>query len=178
MKHRTSEYLYDICIIGTSDRERNERFSSTLRFSDDDFIVCKTERIINNHCSPSNRPFQPSLTRKRQVHTISIDMENYRVLGALGSGTWGVVHSAEQNGTGRKVAIKKIKSERSEEGVNFTAIREIKLLREFKHPNIIELVDVFSTPDMAICLVYEIAETDLEKILNNKQISINGLGTK
>ena len=165
-------------------------------------------------------------------------MENYRVLGALGSGTWGVVHSAEQNGTGRKVAIKKIKSERSEEGqfptfniriflkanahnnrlifvlrlvalqlscivmqchdahflwryyihdniigcellicnckgVNFTAIREIKLLREFKHPNIIELVDVFSTPDMAICLVYEIAETDLEKILNNKQISIS-----
>ena len=100
-------------------------------------------------------------------------MENYRVIGALGSGTWGVVHSAEQNGTNRKVAIKKIKSERPEEGVNFTAIREIKLLREFKHPNIIELVDVFSTPDMAICLVYEIAETDLEKILNNKQISIS-----
>ena len=100
-------------------------------------------------------------------------MENYRVLGALGSGTWGVVHSAEQNETKRKVAIKKIKSERPEEGVNFTAIREIKLLREFRHPNIIELVDVFSTPDMAICLVYEIAETDLEKILNNKQISIS-----
>ena len=100
-------------------------------------------------------------------------MENYRVLGALGSGTWGVVHKAEQNRTGRVVAIKKIKSERPEEGVNFTAIREIKLLREFKHPNIIELVDVFSTPDMAICLVYELAETDLEKILNNKQISIS-----
>ena len=131
------------------------------------------EDHFNNHCSPSSRSFQPSLERKRQVHSISTIMENYRVLGALGSGTWGVVHSAEQNGTGRKVAIKKIKSERSEEGVNFTAIREIKLLREFKHPNIIELVDVFSTPDMAICLVYEIAETDLEKILNNKQISIS-----
>ena len=119
----------------------------------------------------------PSFARLPAFHayitTCIRGMENYRVLGALGSGTWGVVHSAEQNGTGRKVAIKKIKSERPEEGVNFTAIREIKLLREFKHPNIIELVDVFSTPDMAICLVYEIAETDLEKILNNKQISIS-----
>jgi cyclin-dependent kinase 7 len=100
-------------------------------------------------------------------------MENYRVIKALGAGTWGVVHQAEQRGTGRIVAIKKIKSERPEEGVNFTAIREIKLLREFKHPNVIELVDVFSTPDMAVCLVYECARTDLEKILANKQISIS-----
>lgn len=92
---------------------------------------------------------------------------------ALGSGTWGVVHMAEQKGTGRIVAIKKIKSEKPEEGVNFTAVREIKLLREFKHENIIELVDCFSTPDMAICLVYECASTDLEKILANKAIPIS-----
>lgn len=48
---------------------------------------------------------------------------------------------AEQKGTGLVVAIKKIKSERPEEGVNFTAVREIKLLRDFKHENIITLVD-------------------------------------
>jgi cyclin-dependent kinase 7 len=81
---------------------------------------------------------------------------------------------AEQKGTGRIVAIKKIKSKRAEEGVNFTAIREIKLLREFQHENIIELVDCFTTwPDQAICLVYECAYTDLEKILNNKAIPIS-----
>jgi len=79
---------------------------------------------------------------------------------------------AEMKGTGRMVAIKKIKSERPEEGVNFTAVREIKLLREFKHENIIELVDCFTTPDQAVCLVYECAYTDLEKILANKSILI------
>jgi serine/threonine protein kinase len=100
-------------------------------------------------------------------------MENYKVVKALGQGTWGVVHMAEQKGTGRVVAIKKIKSERSEEGVNFTAVREIKLLRGFKHENVIELVDCFSTPDQAVCLVYECAYTDLEKILANKKISIS-----
>jgi cyclin-dependent kinase 7 len=105
-------------------------------------------------------------------------MENYKVIKPLGQGTWGVVHMAEQRGTGRIVAVKKIKSERPEEGVNFTAVREIKLLREFKHPNIIELVDVFSTPDLAVCLVYECAHTDLEKILNNKSIPISLADTK
>lgn len=99
-------------------------------------------------------------------------MENYRVIKALGQGTWGVVHMAEQKLTGRKVAIKKIKSERPEEGINFTAVREIKILKEFKHENVIELVDCFSTPDLAVCLVYEVAFTDLEKIITNKVIPI------
>ncbi|GKY99435.1 hypothetical protein MPSEU_000898100 [Mayamaea pseudoterrestris] len=100
-------------------------------------------------------------------------MDSYKVIKALGQGTWGVVHQAEQKGTGRIVAIKKIKSERPEEGVNFTAVREIKLLREFKHEHIIDLVDCFTTPDQAVCLVYECAYTDLEKILNNKAIPLS-----
>ena len=54
---------------------------------------------------------------------------------------------AKQKTTSRTVTIKKIKSERPGEGVNFTAVRKIKLLREFKHENIIELVDVFTTLD-------------------------------
>uniref|UniRef100_A0A7S4IML3 Cyclin-dependent kinase 2 homolog n=1 Tax=Odontella aurita TaxID=265563 RepID=A0A7S4IML3_9STRA len=105
-------------------------------------------------------------------------MENYRVIKALGQGTWGVVKMAEQTGTGRIVAIKKIKSERPEEGVNFTAVREIKLLREFKHENIIELVDCFTTSDMAVALVYECAHTDLSNILANRAISMSLADTK
>jgi len=105
-------------------------------------------------------------------------MENYKVLKALGKGTWGVVHLAEQIGTNRKVALKKIKSTKAEEGVNFTAIREIKLLREFKHEHIIDLVDCFVTSDKAVCLVYEVAHTDLEKILNNRSIPISLADTK
>ena len=105
-------------------------------------------------------------------------MDNYKVVKALGQGTWGVVHMAEQKQTGRMVAVKKIKSTSVEQGVNFTAVREIKLLREFKHPNIIELVDCFTTPDQAVCLVYECAYTDLEKILKNKSIPISLADTK
>ena len=105
-------------------------------------------------------------------------MDKYEVIKALGQGTWGVVHLAKQKSSGRHVALKKIKSERPEDGINFTAIREIKLLREFKHENIIELVDVFTTSDMAVCLVYEVAYTDLSKILKNRAISISLADTK
>lgn len=105
-------------------------------------------------------------------------MDKYEVNKELGRGTWGVVHMATQKSSGRSVALKKIKSERPEEGINFTAIREIKLLREFKHENVIELVDVFTTPDMAVILAYEVADTDLEKILKNRAISISLADTK
>eukprot|EP00957_Ditylum_brightwellii_P089687 6829946-Ditylum_brightwellii.AAC.1 len=43
-------------------------------------------------------------------------MENYKKIKALGKGTWGVVHMAKQTTTGCFVSIKKIKSERPEEG--------------------------------------------------------------
>lgn len=104
--------------------------------------------------------------------------DKYNEIGELGRGTWGVVVLAEQISTGRRVALKTIKSERPEEGINFTAVREIKLLREFKHENVIDLVDVYITVEMAVCLVYEVAETDLDKILKNRAISISLADTK
>ena len=102
----------------------------------------------------------------------------YKMTKELGRGTWGVVYGAVQKETGRDVAIKKIKSMNKDDGINFTAIREIKLLREFKHPNIIELVDVYTTPDQAVSLIYECAYTDLEKIIKDKRIPISMADTK
>ena len=40
--------------------------------------------------------------------------------------------------TGEVVAIKKIRLEREDDGVPSTAIREISLLKNLKHPNIVE----------------------------------------
>jgi len=54
------------------------------------------------------------------------------------SGTYGVVYKGRQKSTGRLVALKKIRLESEEEGVPSTAIREISLLRELKHPNVVK----------------------------------------
>ena len=56
----------------------------------------------------------------------------------LGEGTYGVVFKAKNNQTGEIVAIKKIRLEKEDDGVPSTAIREISLLKNLKHPNIVE----------------------------------------
>ncbi|PWA34701.1 hypothetical protein CTI12_AA616490 [Artemisia annua] len=63
--------------------------------------------------------------------------------------------------TGQVVAVKKIRLGKQKEGVNFTALREIKLLKELKDPNIIELIDCFPHKGN-LHLVFEFMETDLE----------------
>jgi serine/threonine protein kinase len=66
----------------------------------------------------------------------------YQMLDKLGEGTYGVVYRAKDRVTGKVVAIKKIKLENEDEGVPATSIREICLLKELKHPNIVQYVPI------------------------------------
>jgi cyclin-dependent kinase 1 len=52
-------------------------------------------------------------------------------------GTYGVVYRGKNKKTGEAVAMKKIKLDNEEEGVPSTAIREISLLKELQHPNVV-----------------------------------------
>ena len=49
-----------------------------------------------------------------------------------------MVYKATNTLTGETVAIKKIRLEKEDDGVPSTAIREISLLKNLKHPNIVE----------------------------------------
>ncbi|KAH7549377.1 hypothetical protein ACOSP7_025873 [Xanthoceras sorbifolium] len=90
----------------------------------------------------------------------------------LGEGTYGVVYKAIDTKTGQTVAIKKIRLGKQKEGVNFTALREIKLLKELKDPNIIELIDAFPHKGN-LHLVFEFMETDLETVIRNTNIFLS-----
>ncbi|PNY08506.1 cyclin-dependent kinase [Trifolium pratense] len=74
--------------------------------------------------------------------------------------------------TGQTVAIKKIRIGKQKEGVNFTALREIKLLKELKDPNIIELIDCFPHKGN-LHLVFEFMETDLEAVIRDRNIFLS-----
>ena len=65
-------------------------------------------------------------------------MDKYKKLEKLGEGTYGVVYKAINLETGETVAIKKIRLEKEDDGVPSTAIREISLLKNLKHPNVVE----------------------------------------
>lgn len=71
-----------------------------------------------------------------QVSTNSLTL-NYDKLEKIGEGTYGVVYKGKERKTGMIVALKKIRLETEDEGVPSTAIREISLLKEMRHQNVV-----------------------------------------
>ncbi|TFK26240.1 CMGC/CDK/CDK7 protein kinase [Coprinopsis marcescibilis] len=87
----------------------------------------------------------------------------------VGEGAYAVVYQGREASTGRKVAIKKIKVGLFKDGLDMSAIREVKYLRELKHPNVIELLDVFSSKKN-LNLVLEFLDTDLEIVIRDRSL--------
>jgi cyclin-dependent kinase len=92
-------------------------------------------------------------------------IQKYEKLDKIGEGTYGVVFKAKDTSTGEVYALKKIRLESEDEGIPSTAIREIALLKELQHPNIVKLHDVIHT-DKKLTLVFEYLDQDLKKLLD------------
>jgi len=92
-------------------------------------------------------------------------MERYQKLDKIGEGTYGVVYKAKDRVTNEIIALKKIRLEAEDEGIPSTAIREISLLKELQHPNIVRLYDVVHT-ERKLTLVFEYLDQDLKKYLD------------
>lgn len=92
-------------------------------------------------------------------------MERYQTMKKIGEGTYGVVYKAKDRVTGEIIALKKIRLEAEDEGIPSTAIREISLLKELQHPNIVRLYDVVHT-EHKLTLVFEFLDQDLKKYLD------------
>ena len=84
----------------------------------------------------------------------------------IGEGTYGVVYKARVRSTGEILALKRIRLEQEEEGVPSTAIREISLLKELRHENIVKLVDVVHL-EKKLYLVFEYLDLDLKKHMDS-----------
>lgn len=96
-------------------------------------------------------------------------MERYDKGEVLGQGTFGVVFKALDKQTGQVVAIKKLRMGTAKEGINVTALREIKLLKEIRSPHVVRLLDVF-THKKNLALVFEFMEGDLEAFIKDQAI--------
>lgn len=99
--------------------------------------------------------------------------KRYRKTEFLGEGQFATVYKAEDTENENKiVAVKKIKvGQKSDarDGINRTALREIKLLQELHHPNVIGLLDVFGHKSN-ISLIFDYMSTDLEVIIADSAI--------
>jgi len=97
-------------------------------------------------------------------------MENYQKIekpgSNLGEGTYGVVYKALDKRNNEIVALKRIRLEVEDEGIPSTALREISLLRELEHDNIVELKDCVQS-DGKLYLVFEFLDRDLKKYMES-----------
>ena len=84
----------------------------------------------------------------------------------LGEGTYGVVYKARDRNTDEIVALKRIRLEVEDEGIPSTALREISLLRELNHRNIVELKDCVQE-EGRLYLVFEFLDKDLKKYMES-----------
>ncbi len=96
-------------------------------------------------------------------------MDKYEKVEKIGEGTYGVVYKGRNKESGQTIALKKITLEQEEEGVPCTTIREIALLRELNHDNVVRLKDVVNTKS-SMYLVFEYLDLDLKQHMEAQQL--------
>uniref|UniRef100_A0A3B4X642 Mitogen-activated protein kinase n=1 Tax=Seriola lalandi dorsalis TaxID=1841481 RepID=A0A3B4X642_SERLL len=99
--------------------------------------------------------------------------EEYDVIETIGTGAYGVVSSARRRDNGR-VAIKKISNAFEVVTNAKRTLRELKILKHFKHDNIIAIKDILqpNLPHSAFKSVYvvlDLMESDLHQIIHSAQ---------
>lgn len=99
----------------------------------------------------------------------------YERIEKLGEGTYGVVYKAKDLYKGETVAIKKIRLENEDEGMPSTAMREIAILKELNHPNIVHLKDVIYVPgEKKLSLIFEYLDYDMKKFMKTLTAPLTG----
>ncbi|KAK3571996.1 hypothetical protein QTP86_021344 [Hemibagrus guttatus] len=93
-------------------------------------------------------------------------MQKYEKLEKIGEGTYGTVFKAKNRETHEIVALKRVRLDDDDEGVPSSALREICLLKELKHKNIVRLHDVLHS-DKKLTLVFEYCDQDLKKYFDS-----------
>jgi len=107
-------------------------------------------------------------------------IDSFEVISQIGEGTYGQVYKAKDNICGDLVALKKVRLENEKEGFPITAVREIKILRQLNHRNIVNLKEIITDKQDALdfrkdrgsfYLVFEYMDHDLMGLLESQMVN-------
>mmetsp|Transcript_12718 Transcript_12718/g.20559 ORF Transcript_12718/g.20559 Transcript_12718/m.20559 type:complete len:310 (+) Transcript_12718:158-1087(+) len=92
---------------------------------------------------------------------------DYTIGREVGRGAFAAVYLGERKSDHTKVAIKQVLRKGKHSGVDWTALREIKMLQEMNTKNVVGLLDVFAlTTPVSINMVMEFCPFDLKKVID------------
>ncbi|RXG68964.1 Cyclin-dependent kinase 16 [Armadillidium vulgare] len=131
------------------------------------------ESILQKHILSPEVPLSRA-SRRQSLSEIGFGrMETYTKLDKLGEGTYATVYKGKSQLTDNLVALKEIRLEH-EEGAPCTAIREVSLLKDLKHANIVTLHDIVHT-ERSLTLVFEYLDRDLKQYMDEygSQLTLN-----
>uniref|UniRef100_A0A182M7R0 Cyclin-dependent kinase-like 2 n=1 Tax=Anopheles culicifacies TaxID=139723 RepID=A0A182M7R0_9DIPT len=100
-------------------------------------------------------------------------MDRYEKLSRLGEGSYGVVYKCRDRETGSLVAVKRFVESEDDPAIRKIALREIRLLKNLKHPNLVCLLEVFRRK-RRLHLVFEFCEhTVLHELERHPEVGVN-----
>lgn len=102
-------------------------------------------------------------------------MDRYEKLSRLGEGSYGIVYKCRDRETGQLVAVKRFVESEDDPAIRKIALREIRLLKNLKHPNLVCLLEVFRRK-RRLHLVFEYCEHtvlhELERFVYHRNLII------
>ncbi|KAK9452338.1 kinase-like domain-containing protein [Limtongia smithiae] len=140
---------------------------STVLATDGDTTVSIDDGIVNGENDAQLTVNNLLLYPSRPIHSCR-SVEDYEHMGHIAEGSYGVVFRGRDLQTDNVYALKKIKSDKDQEGFPITSLREIQTLFAIRHENVVAIREVVVGSSMDhIYIVMEHVDHELSSILRS-----------
>ncbi|CAL9082375.1 unnamed protein product [Musa acuminata var. zebrina] len=164
-----SSFLTDDPAYDESCQEEEEEEDQLRVVQDLDLISLPRIRVPKRFkMPPIEQPYKKSML-DTEFFTEYGEASQYQIQEVIGKGSYGVVAAAVDTHTGERVAIKKINDVFEHVSDATRILREIKLLRFLRHPDVVEIKHIMLPPSRRefkdIYVVFELMESDLHQVI-------------
>ncbi|KAM3213139.1 hypothetical protein ACQJBY_065879 [Aegilops geniculata] len=156
-------------VLGSSNQSSAGEDSSDVEAAEDlDLVGLRPIRVPKRKMPLPVESHKKNIMEK-EFFTEYGEASQYQIQEVVGKGSYGVVAAAIDTRTGERVAIKKINDVFEHVSDATRILREVKLLRLLRHPDVVEIKHIMLPPSRRefqdIYVVFELMESDLHQVI-------------